>query len=153
MVRMCIKEYKWEKKIGVILSILARPRKSYWKGSLSTIDLLVLTSLYQLLFVLKMFFTVFTKLGTLMRRSTVLSPPSLLAFRGQTIQSKKGQEGMSWPYGQTRCRCLQKYVLNWKYYVCCLWAPLLVLTQSKETVSWSNLVFFTIKARFWQYYS
>jgi hypothetical protein len=28
-----------------------------------------------------------------------------------------------------------------KLYVTCLLAPLLVLTQSKETVSWSNLVF------------
>jgi len=32
------------------------------------------------------------------------------------------------------CRCLQKCFLIWNYYVCCLWAPLLVLTQSKETV-------------------
>ncbi len=36
------------------------------------------------------------------------------------------------------CRCLQKYFLIWKYYVSCLWAPLLVLTRTKETVSWSN---------------
>ncbi len=50
------------------------------------------------------------------------------------------------------CRRLKKCCLIWNYYVCCLWAPLLVLTQSKETVSWSNLVFFTIKARFCQYY-
>ncbi len=37
-------------------------------------------------------------------------------------------------------------------YVGCLWAPLVVLTQSKETVFWSNLVFFTIK-RFWQFHA
>ncbi len=40
------------------------------------------------------------------------------------------------------CRCVQKCFHIWSYYVCCLCAPLLVLTQSKETVSWSNLVFF-----------
>jgi len=48
------------------------------------------------------------------------------------------------------CRCLQKCFLIGNYYDCCLWAPLLVLTQSKETVPWSNFVFFTIKAKFWQ---
>jgi hypothetical protein len=31
--------------------------------------------------------------------------------------------------------------------VSCLWAQLLVLAQSKETVSWSNFVFFTIKKK------
>ncbi len=51
------------------------------------------------------------------------------------------------------CRCLQKCFLIWNYYVGCLWAPLLFLRQSKETVFWSNLLFFTIKTRFWQYYS
>jgi hypothetical protein len=40
------------------------------------------------------------------------------------------------------CRCLQKCFLIWNFYVGCLWAPLLVLTQSKETVFWSNLVVF-----------
>ncbi len=45
------------------------------------------------------------------------------------------------------CRCLQKCFLIWKYYASCLWAPLLVLTQSKETVSWSNLVFFYNKSK------
>jgi hypothetical protein len=39
---------------------------------LSTVDLLVLTGLDQLLFILKIFFTFFTKQATLMRRSTVL---------------------------------------------------------------------------------
>jgi hypothetical protein len=33
------------------------PRKSYWRGRLSTIDLLMLTSLDQLLFMLKILFT------------------------------------------------------------------------------------------------
>ncbi len=46
------------------------------------------------------------------------------------------------------CRCLQKCFLIWNYYVCCLWAPLLVLTQRKETVFfWSNLVFFYNKSK------
>ncbi len=44
-------------------------------------------------------------------------------------------------------RCLQKCFLIGKYYVSCLWAPLLVLTQSKETVSWSNLFFFYNKSK------
>ncbi len=40
-----------------------------------------------------------------------------------------------------KCRCLQKCLLVWNYYVGCLWAPLLVLTQSKETDFCSNIVF------------
>jgi len=40
------------------------------------------------------------------------------------------------------CRCLQKCFLIWNYYECSLWAPPLVLIQSKGTVFWSNLVFF-----------
>ncbi len=62
-----------------------------------------------------------------------------------------------WNYAQAEirldCRCLQKCFHIWNYYDGFLWAPLLVLTQNKETVVWSNLVFFTIKTRFWQYYS
>jgi hypothetical protein len=50
------------------------PRKSYWRGMLSTVDLLVLTSLDQSLFILKILFTFITKQATIMR-STVLSLP------------------------------------------------------------------------------
>jgi len=42
---------------------------------LNTVDLIVLTSLDELLFIFKMLFTFFTKQVTLMRRSTVLSLP------------------------------------------------------------------------------
>ncbi len=55
--------------------------KAYWRGRLSTVDLLVLTSLDQLLFILKILFTYVTKqAATLMRRSTVLSLPLQLVF-------------------------------------------------------------------------
>jgi hypothetical protein len=47
--------------------------KSYLRGSLSTVDLLVLTSSF---FKLKILLTSFTKQATLMRRSTVMSLPS-----------------------------------------------------------------------------
>ncbi len=46
-----------------------------WEAILSTNDLFALTSLDQLLFVLKILFTYVTKQATLMRRSTVLSLP------------------------------------------------------------------------------
>jgi hypothetical protein len=45
-----------------------------------TVDLLILTSLDQLIFVLKVLFTLFTKQATLTRRSTVLSLPPQLVF-------------------------------------------------------------------------
>jgi hypothetical protein len=61
-----------------------KPVKSYWGGRLSTFDLLVLTSLDQLIFKLKiLFFLFFTKQATLMRRSTVLSLPPHLVFPGK----------------------------------------------------------------------
>jgi hypothetical protein len=53
--------------------------KSYWRGRLGTVDLLVLTRLDEL-FILKILFTVFTKQPTLMRRSTLLSLPIHLVF-------------------------------------------------------------------------
>ncbi len=53
-------------------------REVLLKGRLSTVDLLVLTTLDQLLFILKKLFKFFTKQAILMRRSTVLSlPPSV----------------------------------------------------------------------------
>ncbi len=61
-----------------VKNILARD--SYWRGRLSTIDLLVLTSLDQLLFLLKILFSCFTKWANLMKRSMVLSLPAQLVF-------------------------------------------------------------------------
>jgi hypothetical protein len=49
-------------------------------GRLGTIDLLVLTSLKQLLLGLKILFTVVTKPATIMRRSTVQSLSLQLVF-------------------------------------------------------------------------
>ncbi len=57
-------------------------RRSYWRGRLSTVDLLVLTSLDQLLFTLKILFTFLTKQATIMRKSTVLSLSPQLVFPG-----------------------------------------------------------------------
>jgi len=54
--------------------------KSYRGGRLSTVDLLVLTRLDQLIFILKILFTSVTKQATLMRRSTVLILPLQLVF-------------------------------------------------------------------------
>jgi hypothetical protein len=64
------------------LGLLVEPGKSYRRGRLSTVDLLVLTSLDRLLFILKILLNSFTKQATLMRRSTVLSIPRYLVFPG-----------------------------------------------------------------------
>jgi hypothetical protein len=58
--------------------------KSYRRGKLSTVDLLVLTSLDQLPF-LKILLTSFTKQASSMRGSTVLSLPSYLVFPATTL--------------------------------------------------------------------
>jgi hypothetical protein len=55
-------------------------RKVLMSGRLNTVDLLVLTTLDQLLLELKILFTSFTKQAVLMRRSTVLTLPPQLVF-------------------------------------------------------------------------
>ncbi len=55
-------------------------------GRLSIVDLLVLTSLDQFLFILKILLNFFTKeANTLMRRSVVLSLPPQLVFPGEAL--------------------------------------------------------------------
>jgi len=51
------------------------PGNPYRRGTLSTVDLLVLTILDQLFFIKTILFTIVKKQATLMRRSTVLSRP------------------------------------------------------------------------------
>ncbi len=55
---------------------------SNWKGTLSAVDLHVLTSSDQLILLLKILFTLVLKQSTLMRRSTVLSLPLQFVFPG-----------------------------------------------------------------------
>ncbi len=55
-------------------------REPLLKGMLSTVDLLVLTSLHKLLFILEKLFTFSTQQATLTRRSTVLSLPLQFVF-------------------------------------------------------------------------
>ncbi len=59
---------------------ILQPGRSYWVGRLSTVDLLVLTYLDQLVFILKTSFSFFTKQASLRRRSTVLSLLPQLVF-------------------------------------------------------------------------
>ena len=48
-----------------------------------------------------------------------------------------------------KTRMMKYPIYSTIFYYFCLWAPLLFLTQRKETVSWC---FFTLKARFCQFY-
>jgi hypothetical protein len=59
-------------------------------GRISTVDLLVLTGLDQLIFKLNKIFTFVTKQATLMRRSTVLSLPLQLVFPGYCRKLQQG---------------------------------------------------------------
>ncbi len=63
-------------------------RKSYSRGRLITVDLLVLTSSYSALFKLKILFTFVSKQATLKRRSTVMSLPPQLVFPVQVLVCK-----------------------------------------------------------------
>ena len=58
-------------------------------GRLSTVDLLVLTRLDELTFILKIYFIFFTKQTTLKRRSTVLSFPLQSVFPAQTDEKRQ----------------------------------------------------------------
>jgi hypothetical protein len=57
-----------------------RQGKSFWRGRLSTVDLLLLFSSDQLYFMLKILFTSFARQAALIRRSTVLSLSPQLVF-------------------------------------------------------------------------
>ncbi len=61
------------------------PRNSHSKGKLRTINLLAPTSLDQLIFTLKILYTLVTKQATLMRRSTVQSLSLHLVFPALTF--------------------------------------------------------------------
>ena len=58
----------------------SKTREVLLRGRLSTFDLLVLTSLYQLVFILKILFSFFTKQSTLMRKSTSTKPSPSVSF-------------------------------------------------------------------------
>jgi hypothetical protein len=58
-------------QLCLCMNLQTRAGKSYWRGRLSTIDPHLLTSLDQLLFMLKILIYLFTKQPALMRRSTV----------------------------------------------------------------------------------
>jgi len=65
---------------------LLKPGKTYWRERVNTVDLLVLTSLDQLLFTLKILFSFFfTKQAPLMRKSIVLSLSLQLLFPAPTL--------------------------------------------------------------------
>jgi hypothetical protein len=66
----------------------ALPGNFYRWGRASTVYLLELTSLDQLVFILKVLFFLFDKQATLIRRSNVLSLPLQLVFLGQLIQNR-----------------------------------------------------------------
>jgi hypothetical protein len=68
-----------------------QPEKSHWRGRLSTVDLLVLTSLKKFLFVLKILSIVFIKQATLIRRSIVPSLSPQLVFPGPTHDVNLGR--------------------------------------------------------------
>jgi hypothetical protein len=57
-----------------------QPGNPYWRGWLSTVDLLVPTNFDQLLMIFQTTFTFYKKQDTLMRRSIVLSLPLQLVF-------------------------------------------------------------------------
>ncbi len=65
---------------NLILQLMFYKRESNLRGRLSTVDLLVPTRGDQLLFIIKILFTTFTKQAALMRRSTVLSHHPQLVF-------------------------------------------------------------------------
>jgi hypothetical protein len=65
---------------------MVKPGSPYCRGRLGTVDLLVLTSLDLLIYILTGLFAFVAKQRSLIRRSTVLSLSLQLVFPGQTLQ-------------------------------------------------------------------
>jgi hypothetical protein len=65
--------------------MILMPGNPYLRERLSTLDLLVVTSLDNLLLILKTFFYFFTKQATLLRRSTVLRLPLQSVFPASAL--------------------------------------------------------------------
>jgi hypothetical protein len=104
--------------ISVVITI-AYPRNPYWRGSLSTVDLLVLTSSDQLLLNENIIYF-YTKEVTSMRRWTVLSLSPLLVFPGLPILYR----------GQTLANRTKPVQTNFtKKYLCTCHAVTLSLTK------------------------
>jgi hypothetical protein len=73
------KQVRLMRRSTVLISMI-HPGKPYWRGTLSTFDLLLLTRFNQLLFTFKILFSFVTKHVRLMRRSSVLILPLQLVF-------------------------------------------------------------------------
>jgi hypothetical protein len=74
-------------------AVIEQPGNPYWRGRLSTVDLLVLTSLNNMVLIMKILFTFVTKQAILERRSTVLSLPLQLGFPGEATHDPKIEAG------------------------------------------------------------
>jgi hypothetical protein len=70
----------------------------YWRGSLSTVDLLVITNLDQLLLIMQTFFYFLSKRALIIGRSTVLNLPLLEEFPFRCNRNLHLQFGFSHIY-------------------------------------------------------
>ncbi len=103
---------RWQSGDNVIklsFSITDQARKPHWGERLSTFDLLALTGLDRLLFMMKISFTFFTKQATLNRRSTVPSLPNKRSSLVQKFTNYGQQSFITLVPGP----CLQ--ALGWHY--------------------------------------
>ncbi len=122
--------------------------REYWKGRISTtVDLLVLTSLDKLLFMLKILFIFATKQAILIRRSTILSLPLQLViptvsiiiyYCDNDIVSQSNSETLELNSIE-RMACLSDNCLNfdalWVKVMRTLISPELVWTSYNSTLS------------------
>ncbi len=94
--------------IWLILKYKYQPWNLYWRGRLSKVDLLVLTSSDQHIFICVTLFTFFTIQVTLMRRSTVLSHSLQLVFPVSTYHGPMRNFIIIW-------MCINQNLL-WSFY-------------------------------------
>ncbi len=73
--------------LRVFANLSPQTGKPYWRGRINTANLLILTSLDQLLFLMTILFTYVTKQAALLRSSTVLSLPVQLVFPVQSYDA------------------------------------------------------------------
>jgi len=127
-------------------------REVLLRWRLSMVDLLVVTSLDRLLFILKILFTFFTKQPTSIRRSIVLSLPPQLVFPWrnhsgdtQLYRQEKGRLQF-WPSGKV-ILVFQQLLKDF----CSVEKIIIFLSLSvKEIKGWKTESFFHILMRFFQ---
>ena len=92
-----------------------KARNPFWRGRLSTVDLLILTSIEQLFLLLQRLFTFLRKQATLLRRSTVLSLSLQQGFLALTLKRWNTFQRLKYFTNLTEQCPYQRYIMSFPF--------------------------------------